>query len=110
MAETEPEPSSPTADEESQQPETPTNIQAQDSGPRYEDIEIPDNANHKAIIEIYYKRYVMLFAIAVFLLLGLLFGSGVLSVHNTEVATIISSVLIVPLFILFWLFERRANS
>lgn len=95
---------------QSQQSETPTNIQAQDAGPKYEDIELPDNANHKAIIEIHYKRYVMLFGLVVFLVLGLLFGAGVLSLQNTEVAAIVSSALIVPIFILFWLFEHRANS
>lgn len=99
-----------TTEEQSQQPETPTNIHTQDTGPKYEDIEMPENANHKSVIEIQYKRYFMLFGLAVFLLLGTLFGSGVLSIQETEVATIVSSVLIIPLFLLFWLFESRANS
>lgn len=96
--------------DESQTEQTPTNIQTTDDTQKFEDISLPNNSEHKAVIEVYYKRYFYIFTLGLLLLIGGLFGTGIVSLDKLNLPTVATSAIIIPLFILFWLFENRVNS
>jgi len=95
---------------EDSQPETPTNIQTSNNDPKYEDISLPDNSNHKAVVEVYYKRILFAFLFVIAILGVILYQLGVIAVSNLDITAIVGSILIIPIFIIVWILERRANS
>lgn len=89
---------------------TPANINPTNNTTRFPDLTLPDNSNHEAVIAVNYKRYVLIFGTLIFGTIGSLFAFGVISFEYTTLLTTYGSFLIIPLLILFWLYEETANN
>lgn len=90
--------------------EKPVNINPTEDTTQFPDLTLPDNSNHEAVIAVNYKRYILIFGTLIFGAIGLLFAFGVISFEYTTVLTTYGSFLVIPLLILFWLYEETANN
>lgn len=105
MSESQPEPA-----ESDSVPETPPQIQSQQQQVEFEDIELPNNVDHKSLIEIYYKKFFYIIAVLCATVIALLFGTGLISIDFAAVLSAYSTGIGIVMFFLLWLYSERANS
>lgn len=100
----------PVEDSSEQSSSTPTQIQRTNNALEYDDITVQDNGQHRALIELHYRRYFIVIIGSLITIFGVLFATGIIPMSVAETISAYGTGLLIPLFIIVFLFDSRANS
>lgn len=74
------------------------------------DIELPDNANHEAVIEVFYKRYALAFGVIAAGITGIALATDVIVLNFARSLFAVELLIFIPLLVLLWIFGSIANN